>query len=181
MVPSDPQTLQNGLLPGPHLGLLGALVQVVIAQQMEHRVDRQIGHLPLDTVAKLRRLGLGPLHGDHHVPQGTQAGLRVPLVLPRAVGGDAGGELQHGEGEHVRGRVDGPLLPVDLPNALVRGQQHIHPTGDLHPLRRQGGGDHPGEQGAVRVGAGKLPVNINIVIVHLSVSPFFCFRPLHRP
>ena len=144
-------------------------------------MDRQIGHLPLDTVAELRRLGLGPLHGDHHVPQGTQAGLRVPLVLPRAVGGDAGGELQHGEGEHVRGRVDGPLLPVDLPNTLVRGQQHIHPAGDLHPLRRQGGGDHPGEQGAVRVGAGKLPVNIDIVIVHLSVSPFFCFRPLHRP
>ena len=165
-IPGDPQTLQDGLLPSPHLGLLGAFVQVVIAQQVEDGVDRQIGELPLDAVAELLGLGLGPLHGDDHVPQGAQAGLRVQFILPLAGGRHAGGKLQHGEGEHVGGRVDLPLLQVDLPDPLVGGQQHVHPAGDGNLLRLQSGGDDPGQQGFVRIGAVQLPVDVDIMVFH---------------
>ena len=45
--PEDAQPAQDGLFPLPHLPLLGPLVQVVVAQQVEHRVDGQIGLSPV--------------------------------------------------------------------------------------------------------------------------------------
>ena len=144
-------------------------------------MDRQISQLPLDAVAELLRLGLGPVQVNDHVPQVAQAGFRVVLLLPGAVGGGARGQVQHGKGEDVGHTVHLPLLPVDLPDALVVGEEHVHPAGDLHPLRLQRGGNHPGQEGLVGVGAGKLPVNVNVVRIHLSVSPFFCFRRPRRP
>src|SRR5699024_11333317 len=56
-------------LPISHLGLLGAFVQVVIPQQVEDGVDGQISQLPLDAVAELLCLGLGPVQVNDHVPQ----------------------------------------------------------------------------------------------------------------
>ena len=44
-VPGNPQLGQNGFLPLPHPGLLRPLVQVVLAQQVQHGMDRKIGKL----------------------------------------------------------------------------------------------------------------------------------------
>ena len=71
LLPADAQAVQDGLLPLSHLALHGALVQVVIAQQVKDRVYRQIAHLPLQAVAELPGLGRRPLQGDAHVPKGA--------------------------------------------------------------------------------------------------------------
>ena len=52
-------------------GLLRTFVQVVIPQQVEDGMDGQISQLPLDAVAELLRLGLGPVQVNDHVPQGS--------------------------------------------------------------------------------------------------------------
>ena len=51
--------------------LHGALVQVVVAQQVQHGVYRQIGQLPAVGVAVFFRLRLHALQRDDHVPRGT--------------------------------------------------------------------------------------------------------------
>ena len=44
--PLQTQQGHEGLLSGPHLCLHRPLVQMVVAQQMQHRVGNQIGALP---------------------------------------------------------------------------------------------------------------------------------------
>ena len=162
-VPGDTQALQDGLFPGSHLSLLGAFIQVVIAQQVEDGVDGQVGHLTLDAVAELLGLLLGPVHGDDHVAQGAQAGLQVQLLLVLPGGGHAGGQLQHGEGQHVGGAVDVPVFQVDFPDALVVGEEDVHGAADVHLFCLQGGGDDTGQQGLVGIGTRQLPIDVNIM------------------
>ena len=95
-------------------------------------------------MAVLLPLGPGPLQGDHHVSQGQKAGLRVGVgVVCRRL---AGNELEHREAEHVGGPVHLPLLQVDLVDARVVGEEHVHLAGDGHPLGLQGRRDDPAEQ-----------------------------------
>ena len=51
-----------------------AKIKQEIAQEVEHRVGGEIAQLPAAGMAVLRRLGLHPLQGDHHVPQGDPPG-----------------------------------------------------------------------------------------------------------
>ena len=44
-------------------------------------MDGQIAHLPLRAVAELRRLGVGPLQRDHHVPQQHLVRVRVGRIV----------------------------------------------------------------------------------------------------
>ena len=98
-------------------------------------------------MAKFCGLGFGPLQGDGHVPQRAQARLRVQVIapIPRQT---PRGQLEHGEGEDVRGPVHlagGQVYGVNPP---VIGQKHIDFTGDRHLFFLQGGQnaltDHPG-------------------------------------
>ncbi len=60
---------------------------MVIAQQMEHRMDRQIAQLPLHTVAVLLRLGGGPLQRCTY-PPGAPARCPVLVLFPRLLPGE---------------------------------------------------------------------------------------------
>ncbi|MPN15692.1 hypothetical protein SDC9_163026 [bioreactor metagenome] len=105
---------------------------MVVAQQMQDRMDGEIGQLPAYGVAVLRRLGPHPLHGNDHVAQGSQAGSGVGV--PPVGGGMAGGIFEHGEGQHVGGPVHLPLVPVDGADVLIVGEQHVHLAGDSDAL-----------------------------------------------
>ena len=111
-------------------------------------MDRQIGQLPAVGVAVLLGLGGHPLHGDHHVPQGHQAGARVGVLR---TGQLAGGQVEGGEAQHIGGPVHLPHIQVNLVDGLVVGEAHVHLAGEIHPLRRQGGADGPAEEGPLAV------------------------------
>ena len=55
---ADAQLGQDRLFPFPHLGLHGAFVQMVVAQQVENGMDGEIADLPLHRVAKFLCLRL---------------------------------------------------------------------------------------------------------------------------
>ena len=46
ILPGDAQFRQDGLLPGTHLLFLGAFVQVVVAQKVQHGMSHQVRQLP---------------------------------------------------------------------------------------------------------------------------------------
>ena len=48
-------------------------IDVLLTQQMQHRVGHQVRQLPPLGVAVLLGLGRHPLHGQHHVPQGPSS------------------------------------------------------------------------------------------------------------
>ena len=69
--------------------------------------------------------GTSPVPGSASSPSGQLAGLQVELR----------------EAEHIRGPVYLPHIQIDLMDGLVIGQQHVHLTGEIHPLCRQSGAD----------------------------------------
>ena len=111
------------------------------------------------------------LHGDHHVPQGHQAGARVCVLR---CGQLPGPKVELRKAQHVRRGVHLPHLPVDFVNAAVVRQQHVHLTGNVHPLRRQGGADHLADQGAVALtgGAGHVGGDGDIMPLRHHFRPF---------
>ena len=122
-----------------HTALVLPLVHVVVAEQVQHGVHRQIADLMRETVA----VGLGllgaALHGDDHVAEHGALGLVVPLA---GVGVEcAGRELIHRKRQHVRRPVDAALLAVDGVDGGIVRERHIELTRDGHALgpERRGG------------------------------------------
>ena len=130
----------DGLLPAAHLALLLPFVQVVIPQKVQHRVDGEVAHLPLDGVAKLLGLRGGTLQRDAHIPQGAQPRAGVDVLRP-VLGRRTGGEVEHGETEHIRGLINIPAGLVDGLDALVIGDQDVDFTGNRNFFRFQRGVD----------------------------------------
>ena len=132
--------MQYFLFPLAHLGLHGAFVEMVIAQQVQHGVDGEVADLPLEAVAVFPGLGFRVLQGDGHVAQGQQArlGIEIAAQIRRQ---PAGGEVEHGERQHVRGGVDPAGGQIDGPDALVVGDEHVDLAVCRNALGLQGGAD----------------------------------------
>ena len=75
--------------------------------------------------------GTSPVPGSASSPSGSSPGCQVKLR----------------ETEHIRGSVHLPHIQIDLMDGLVIGQQHVHLTGKIHPLRRQSGADDLADKG----------------------------------
>ena len=143
---------------------------MVVAQQMQHRVGYQIGEFPPLGVTVLPGLRRHPLHGEYHVPQRDKA--RAGVGVLRA-GQLAGGQFKLREAEDVRGAVHLPQLSVDLVDAVVIRQEHVHLAGGRESLRRQRRADGPADQGAVGIvgGAGYIGGDGDVVCLsHLRFS-----------
>ena len=125
-------------------------------------MGQQVAELPPFAVAVLFGLLRRPRPGNDDIPQHTGVQLRVPFrfqSLFTVPGGFAGSVAHRGKAEHVCGPVYAPLLPVDLVNALIPGQQHVYRAGQLHALRRQTTVRHQ-RKGRVRSGSTfPLPFN----------------------
>ena len=103
-------------------------------------MDGEVAHLPLDGVAKLLGLRGGTLQRDAHIPQGAQPRAGVDVLRP-VLGRRTGGEVEHGETEHIRGLINIPAGLVDGLDALVIGDQDVDFTGNCNFFRFQRGVD----------------------------------------
>ena len=77
-------------------------------------------------------------------PRGTSP---VPGSASSSSGSSPGCQVKLREAEHIRGPVHLPHIQIDLMDGLVIGQQHVHLTGKIHPLRRQSGADDLADKG----------------------------------
>ena len=153
--------------------LHGPLIQMVVPQQMQHGVYRQIRQFPPAAVPILPRLGLYPLHGDDHVPQGDQPCGRVEQILIFRTGRLTRRKCKHGEAQHVRGPVHLTHLQIDPMDAAVVRQPHVYLTGDCYPLRRQGRTDgFPNQRLDPVAGAGHVRRHGDVVSF-CHASPLF--------
>ena len=108
---------------------------MVVAQQMQHRVDDQIAQLAFFAVSKFLRLLLHALHGDDHIAQRQKACRGVEeilVVLRRRLAGD---KFKLREAQNIGGAVDLAHIEVDLVDARVTREQDIDLAGAF-PLRR---------------------------------------------
>ena len=101
---------------------------MVIPEQMQDAVHREIADLMLRTVPELFSLRGGAFGVQRHIPQDQTSGPGV--------------DISHGEGEHVRGPVHLPKIPVENVDARVVRQKHGQLAGVFdfllvqHGLRR---------------------------------------------
>ena len=86
-------------------------------------------------------------------------------------------KLKLRKAEHIRGTIHIPHLPVDLMDARIPGEQHVHLTGNRHALGGQGCADDLADQGAVAQAgsAGHIRRNGNIVPLGHHFRPFPLF------
>lgn len=158
----------DGLLAPAHLRLLRALVHVVVAQQVQHGVYRQIRQLPAVGVPVLLRLRLYPLHGDDHIPQGHIAGAGVGVLH---AGQLTGRQLELREAQHVGGAIHPPHVQIDGVDARVARDQHVHLAGKVHPLGGQRRADDLAEKAPRRLtDAGHVGGDGYIVSLHFFFS-----------
>ena len=147
-------------------------------------MDAEIAGLPLRRMAELLCLCYAALIGDDHVAQGEKPCLRVCLqrIL---LGKRPGDELEHGKGQHIGGTIHPALLQVDLMDALIVCDEHVHLTGDVDPLLLKRRGDTPPEQRLI----GELPFDLtfqNDLVIHGDFAPSLlpvvpgAARPAHR-
>ena len=141
---------------------------MVVAQQVQHGVYRQIGQLPAVGVAVFLRLRLHALQRDDHVPQGHIAGAGVGVLR---AGQLAGSQFKLRKTQHVRRAVHPTHLQVDGVDARVAGHQHIHLAGEVHPLLGQRCADNPAEKAACALAdTGDIGGHRDIVSFHFFFS-----------
>ena len=88
---------------------------MIIAQQMQHGMYRQIGNFALQAVAVQFGLFHGALHRNHDIAQNLAAVVLVDIILP---------VFCHGEAEHIGGGILIPVLLVQLVDAGVIHKGH---------------------------------------------------------
>ena len=104
-------------------------------------------------------------------PRGTSP---VPGSASSGPGQLPGRQVKLWKAQHIGGTVHLPHLPVDGMDVGVVGQQHVHLTGKVHSLCRQGGADDLSDQGAVSLAgsAGDVSGNRDIVPLGHHFRPF---------
>ena len=88
---------------------------MVVAQQVQHGMYRQIGNFALQAVAVQFGLFHGALHRNHDIAQNLAAVVLVDIILP---------VFCHGEAEHIGGGILIPVLLVQLVDAGVIHKGH---------------------------------------------------------
>ena len=160
---------------------------MVVAHQVEQRMGQQIAKLPALAVTVLLGLRRRPGTGNDDIAQHAGMQLRIPLGLETLFAVPCrvpGGVAHRGKAEHIGGPVHAALFPVDLMDALVPGQQHMHRAGQHHALRRQTAVRHQRKRRVGSRSALPFPFNPHIDPVppkagH-SARLFPCFLPPPR-
>ena len=106
---------------------------MVIAEQVQNGMNRQIADLAPRRVPEFLRLLLRPLERDRHIPQRHESRFRVFILVP-ILGQDAGGKLEHRERQNVRRLVNIPVGLVDRADGRIVRHENVNFTRRIHAL-----------------------------------------------